>query len=102
MEVAVRLTMLLRAVVATSLLVACSTQTVTMTETTQTSEPAEPQPGATMDDPIRRGQPARLDDWEVSVVGFTPNANEFVLTSRWNDPPRPGYQFVLVKVKSRT
>ena len=90
----------LRTVVAVAaLLASCATKTVTATETSPgPTEPSVVAPGATMADPISRGQTSRLDDWEVGVVGFTPDANEFVRTPRWNDRPRPGYQFVLVKL----
>lgn len=50
--------------------------------------------------PVPLGTPATLnDEWRVTVVGTTPNANAAVHTeNQFNDPPPTGQQFFIVRV----
>ena len=60
--------------------------------------------GASRDNPIPRGQtgyPAK-GDWEIKVIGTTPDATAQVLAeNQFNDPPAAGRQFFMARVRAK-
>lgn len=68
--------------------------------TEETEAPADGSAGS-RENPLPVGQSARVGDWEVLVVGTTPNATEQVLTeNQFNDPPAEGRQFFIVNLEA--
>jgi len=78
------------------------------------AEGAEPEPspepvptpetsgvGTSLDNPIPVGDAARVGEWTVRVVGYTPNATEAVQReNQFNEKPKAGEQYVLVTLRT--
>lgn len=55
----------------------------------------------TRENPIPVGQEARVGDWVVKVVGFTPDAWPLIQKeNEFNDPPEENQQYVLIKLEA--
>ena len=53
------------------------------------------------ENPIPLGQPARIGNWRLRVVRVDTNATDLVLSENlFNEPPEPGYQFVMARIKA--
>lgn len=53
------------------------------------------------DAPVPMGAVARVGDWEASVVDVVPDATRLVMDEfDFNEPPRDGYQFILVRLET--
>lgn len=51
--------------------------------------------------PLAIGESARVGDYDVTVVGFTPDATAQVLdANQFNDPPGPGEVYAMVRVRA--
>ncbi len=62
-------------------------------ETTSTTAGDSSDVAGTRDNPIPFGQPGAVGDWEVTVVGTTPDAwPQVQAENQFNDPPPPGFQ----------
>lgn len=58
--------------------------------------------GSSRDRPAPRGTSVKLRDWVVQVDGVIPDATRMVLeANRFNDPPAPGRQFLIVQLTIR-
>jgi hypothetical protein len=70
------------------------------TETTRRPEATTPVRLGTRTSPVPRGTEVAFDNgWKVTVLGTTPDATAAVAAeNQFNDPPKPGEQFYLVKV----
>lgn len=67
--------------------------------TTTTSAP--PADRGSQDAPLAIGESARVGDYDVTVVGFTPDATAQVLdANQFNDPPGPGEVYAMVRVRA--
>ena len=56
--------------------------------------------GSTRTSPAPVGTRVRAGDWEVRVLGSTPDGTSAVMAeNQFNDPPRTGWQFYLVEVE---
>ena len=66
-----------------------------------TPKPAPPPPpGSSRDRPIPFGTPATGQNWQVTVLGITPDATAAVLAeNQFNDPPALGTQFYIATVR---
>jgi hypothetical protein len=78
----------------------------TTTQRPTTSTTQKPAKVGTRRNPLPLGQTATLSDadgpvWNVTVVGFTPNANADVeRANQFNDPPPPGRQFAMFRLRA--
>ena len=67
--------------------------------TTTASPVTSPTPTAEVAVPV--GEEARVGEWKVTVVSVTAPATELIAyTNEFNEPPRPGFEYVLVTVKA--
>ncbi len=67
---------------------------------TATPHPTPAPKVGTRENPIPLGSSVSYPDWDVSVKGFGPNANNLIASaSQYNDPPDPGYVYVMVEVQ---
>jgi len=69
-----------------------------------TPTPARTGPGSSRTNPVRLGQPARVEDnlWEISVVSVNRDAWPVVqAASRFNDPPAANERMLLITVRAR-
>jgi hypothetical protein len=80
----------------------------TSPDPTATSEPAPPAepgaPGTSRDNPFPFGEVAQTDEWEIQILEVVrgDEAYDILLeTNMFNDPPPPGYEFVLVNLTAR-
>ena len=52
------------------------------------------------DNPVQLGLTGVQGDWEITVLGTTPDATELVLAeNQFNDPPKAGNQFYMANVR---
>ena len=60
-----------------------------------------PAVGLSRDNPAPAGQPYLVPEgWELTILDFTPDATQEVLDqNQFNDPPAPGKQFSIVRVR---
>jgi hypothetical protein len=76
------------------------TATQEPTEVAEPTEAAEPEAG-TRANPIPSGESATIDDWEIRVIGTTPDANQAVADqNQFNDPPVEGNQFFIARIEA--
>ncbi len=80
-----------------------STPTPTPTSTpTPTPRPTPKPKVGTRGNPIPLGAVTSYPEWEVSVISFTPNANNLIASSSpYNDLPDTGHVYVMVKVRGK-
>jgi hypothetical protein len=63
--------------------------------------PSAPLPGQSRTVPVPYGQPHDDGPWQIQVLGTAPHATAGVLSfNEFNDPPAPGRQFYLVRVRA--
>jgi hypothetical protein len=56
--------------------------------------------GDDRDDPVALGDTARVDDYAITVLSVTPDANDVVAgENQFNDPPAEGNQFYIARVE---
>lgn len=73
--------------------------TVPVEDTTTTAPPTEADLG-TRGKPIPSGDAAVVGDYEVMVIGFTPDATDVVLDfNEFNDPPPDGSVYTLIRLE---
>jgi hypothetical protein len=64
--------------------------------------PAATGPGTSREDAVAIGDSVRSGDLEITALDANLDAEDAVLAlSEFNDPPRPGYRFVLIDVRVR-
>jgi len=52
------------------------------------------------ENPVPKGEPAKVGAWTVRVLDVMPNANTAIAAAnQFNDPPKPGQQFFMAKVE---
>ena len=67
---------------------------------TTTAFPTPAPKAGTRENPIPLVSSVSYPEWNVSVVGFTPDGNDLIASaSPYNDPPDSGYVYVLVEVQ---
>jgi hypothetical protein len=58
-------------------------------------------PTPTAEAAVPVGEQARVGAWEITVVSVTAPATELIAyTNEFNEPPRPGFEYVVVTVKA--
>lgn len=78
--------------------------TTTEPRSTTTAEPTTttaPQPDGSRERPLPLGSTTRVDEYDVTVVGFTADGTGAVAAeNQFNEPPAPGAVFSLVRVRA--
>lgn len=73
-------------------------------EPTATPEPTEvpaSEPGESRENPVPRGEPAVVGDWEILVIDTIPDGTQAVMDeNQFNDPPVEGNQFFIARIQA--